>query len=467
MLERSRWARGAVVASIAAAGCGEATPGDGDGDLSESRGALGSVTRYFVPPPDPGAVTQIADLVERHDWLNALRLTAMVSTPRAVWFTGGTAHEVAHAVERTIRAAKHQRRTPVLVAYNIPYRECGRYVSGGAPDAAAYEAWIEAFARGIGEARAVVILEPDSLGIIPWHNVKFWCKPSVPGQDGRPVPAPGATPEDRYALLQFAVAELHRRAPHADVYLDATHSSWLGVGDAAYRLARAGRDPGTGELLARGFYVNAANYQTTEQAAQFGTWISMCTAFATNPEDGGWRLGQFLSCPTQYNPAKSFAIDYSAEYAASVTAELEALMGTATATLPFVIDTSRSGRGALDLTPYGEAPYNQPPDVLYQLESGTWCNQPGRGVGLRPKSNTGVLLLDAYLWIKTPGQSDGSCDRAGLARAWDYSAYNPWGVTGAAADHFDPLWGTVDPPAGDWFPAQALELAQQAVPPLF
>jgi endoglucanase len=32
--------------------------------------------------------------------------------------------------------------------------------------------------------------------------------------------------------------------------------------------------------------------------------------------------------------------------------------------------------------------------------------------------------------------------------------------------HFDPLWGMIDPAAGAWFPEHALELAQNAVPPL-
>ena len=95
------------------------------------------------------------------------------------------------------------------------------------------------------------------------------------------------------------------------------------------------------------------------------------------------------------------------------------------------------------------------------------ADAPGTGAGLRPTASTGVPLVDAYLWLKEPGDSDGSCDIAGGARAWDYGAYNPWGVSGDAQNHFDPLWGVVDPGAGTWFPAQALQLAQLAVPPLF
>jgi endoglucanase len=68
-------------------------------------------------------------------------------------------------------------------------------------------------------------------------------------------------------------------------------------------------------------------------------------------------------------------------------------------------------------------------------------------VGLRPTVNTGVPLIDAYLWLKIPGESDGPCTR---------------GLPGPV----DPEWGRVDPAAGQWFPEQALELARLADPPL-
>jgi cellulase/cellobiase CelA1 len=91
---------------------------------------------------------------------------------------------------------------------------------------------------------------------------------------------------------------------------------------------------------------------------------------------------------------------------------------------------------------------------------------PGRGVGLRPTADTKVPLVDAYLWTDLPGMSFASCDIAGGARAWDYSKYNPWGITGDAQNHFDPLWGMVLPPTGAWFPEEALQLARNANPPL-
>jgi endoglucanase len=133
-----------------------------------------------------------------------------------------------------------------------------------------------------------------------------------------------------------------------------------------------------------------------------------------------------------------------------------------------VVDTSRNGRGPDSMQQYASAPYDQPASVISTLAAGNWCNPPGSGLGLRPTASTGVPLLDAYLWVKTPGQSDGQCDSAGGARAWDYTDYTQpgWPATASAQSLFDPLWGADDPAAGDWFGPQALQLAELASPPL-
>ena len=475
-MTKSMFIYGAILGSaFTAVGCGSAGT-DGTSEAQVASVSLGckldNETRFFVPPPDPGAVKQIAALIKARDLKNAARITAMVATPQAVWFTGGTPKEVEKAVKKTMAAAAFEKRVPVLVAYNVPFRDCAQYSGGGAVDTTAYKAWIDGFAKGIGTSKAVVILEPDSLGIIPYNTTIYgaeeWCKPTVTAGDGTVTPAPGASPEERYAQLQYAGASLAAKAPSTSVYLDGSHAAWLGVGEAAYRIHKAGTDPVSSSALAKGFYVNASNFQTTDQSVQFSTWISMCTAFATNPEEGGWRLGNFGWCASQYNPDTGYTVDYSPEYAASVTAQIQGLMGTAVASLPFVIDTARNGKGTLDASKYAAAPYNQPASTISGLTTGNWCNPPGAGLGLRPSAITDVPLLDAYLWIKTPGQSDGSCDIAGGARAWDYAQYNPWALSGDdAQNHFDPLWGTVDPAAGAWFPAQALDLAKNATPPLF
>lgn len=465
--------------SLLAMACGSVDPSETvDENLDEAESALAaakaeSPSKFFIPPPDPGAVKQVAALLKARDIVDALKVTAMVATPQAVWLTGGTPKEVEKSVKKTVKEAAAEKRVPVLVAYNLPFRDCAQYSAGGALDTAAYEAWIDGFAKGLGAGKAIVILEPDGLGIIPYNTTIYgateWCQPTVTAADGTITPAPGASPEARYEQLQYALATLEAKAPGASVYLDGTHAGWLGVGEAAYRIDKASHDPTTGAALgSTGFFLNASNFRTTGQSIQFGTWVSLCTAFATNSEEGGWRLGHFDWCPSQYNPATGYALDYSPEYAASVTSQLQGLLGSAVATLPFVVDTSRNGKGAFDGAPYAAAPYSQPASVVDALNSGGWCNPVGAGLGLRPTSKTSVPLVDAYLWIKRPGESDGSCDIAGGARAWDYTQYNPWGLTSSEEQsHFDPLWGEVDPAAGAWFAAQALELAKNASPPLF
>lgn len=61
-----------------------------------------------------------------------------------------------------------------------------------------------------------------------------------------------------------------------------------------------------------------------------------------------------------------------------------------------VIDTSRNGVGPIKS---GTNPNGAP----------NWCNPPGRAVGKRPTTNTGNANVDAWLWIKPPGESDGQC----------------------------------------------------------
>ena len=57
---------------------------------------------------------------------------------------------------------------------------------------------------------------------------------------------------------------------------------------------------------------------------------------------------------------------------------------------PFILDSSRNGNG--------------------QDEKLEWCNPPGRHIGKLPTTETGDPLIQAYLWLKRPGESDGECN---------------------------------------------------------
>ncbi len=433
---KGRPTRALVVAVVALAAAAALPMFASAGSAQHEDRNLPTNANFLVPNPNPGAEAQIHDLRAAGRAHDAELIAQMIGTPQAVWVTKGTPSDARKAVQHAVARATSQQAIAVLVAYNIPGRDCGGLSAGGASTTAEYKAWIDGFADGIANSKAVVILEPDGLGLLPSN-----C--------GGPNPSYPFTDAQRYEELNYAVDRLEQQ-PRAIVYLDGTHSAWLNVGDISTRLVTAGVQ------RAQGFFLNVSNYQYSPNLAQYGTWISECIAYATTVN-----VGDYGNCPNQYwnggppgtmiatllGPWTGVALDKSGIWSDTATKpELNTsgintryadMLGATKPTTRFVIDTSRNGQG-----PW--TPTTSYPDAQ------DWCNPPGRGLGLRPTADTGVPLLDAYLWIKIPGESDGSCTR-GL---------------GPAGTTVDPEWGIVDPAAGQWFPAQALQLAQLAVPPL-
>lgn len=62
----------------------------------------------------------------------------------------------------------------------------------------------------------------------------------------------------------------------------------------------------------------------------------------------------------------------------------------------FLIDTSRNGIGT----------------------ETQWCNPRGQALGVVPTTRTGHPLIDAFLWVKQPGESDGTCNGGPRAGSW-------------------------------------------------
>jgi len=401
----------AVVAAVLAAGlpcAASATTADK---------TLPSTTRFLVPPPSDGAVQQALSLLAHRNLRGALLIAKMETIPRSVWLTGGTNAVAAKEVKQALALADIERAVPAFVIYNIPGRDCGGYSAGGAQTTAAYMSYIDAVAAAIGSHKAVITLEPDALA-------------NLPSDCGYPASAnPTQLTADRYTQINYAVDKLETGA-NTSVYLDAGHSHWHSVGDMAVRLVQGG------VLRSQGFFLNVSNFRPTDYEVHFGTWISQCIAFANDAEEGGWRLGHYDWCASQYFSPNGPVDPNDISTWHNTDAWYAGNLGHATAETHFVVDTSRNGQGW----------WNPPANVYSDPQD--WCNPPRRGLGLRPTANTGNPLVDAYLWVKTPGQSDGSCTR------------------GLPAGSVDPEWNQVDPAAGAWFPAQALQLAQLASPPL-
>jgi endoglucanase len=301
-------------------------PGEERGTSAAHGGPLQGAD-LFVTPGTHAAVQAAAWGGSRP--ADAALMERLASVPQALWFGDWTA-DPASAVESATRSSAATGALPVLVAYNIPMRDCGGLSGGGGADPGSYRSWIRSFAGGVAGRAALVVLEPDALA-------QAGC-----------LTSPEAA--ERMRLLADAVAVL-KQNPQVRVYVDAGHARWLSPAEAARRLREAGID------MADGFSLNVSNFLSDAENIAYGREISRLV--------GG---------------------------------------------KGFVIDAGRNGLG---------------PTADLQ-----WCNPAGRALGRLPSVHTGEEGLDAYLWIKTPGESDGACNGG--------------------------------PDAGQWWPEYALDLARRA-----
>lgn len=247
---------------------------------------------------------------------DARQLERIASQPTGTWFGEWNA-DVRADVDRLVTAATERGAAALLVAYNIPNRDCNQYSAGGVGSSEEYRSWIRSFAAGIGDREAIVVLEPDALALVS-------C----------------LTPEgqaERFSLIREAV-ELLRSETRARVYIDAGHSNWVPEDEIARRLHLSGVE------RASGFALNVSNFISTEANTAYGEKVARRLSGAH-----------------------------------------------------FVIDTSRNGG---------------------QVAEGEWCNPAGAALGSTPTTVTGHPLVDALLWIKRPGESDGTCNGGPEAGRW-------------------------------------------------
>ncbi|MET9682723.1 glycoside hydrolase family 6 protein [Streptomyces coeruleorubidus] len=144
-------------------------------------------------------------------------------------------------------------------------------------------------------------------------------------------------------------------------------------------LARAGRVLKAANPRARVYF--DAGHSGWNAPGKQAAWLRQ--AGAASPESSD---GIFSNVSNFHTTADEVAYDRRV---------LDALGGPAD--LGAVIDTSRNGNGA-------------PPD-------GTWCDPAGRKLGRAPTLSTGEDRIDAYLWVKLPGESDGCKGKPGTFTA--------------------------------------------------
>lgn len=323
--DRRPWLLAVAGASVvlSLASCSSGAPGgvpaagpdrSGTASRAPSSGSGGLGVPLYVDPQGP-APAELERAVATGDPA-AEQIRRIAEQPTATWVADHDPDGAFTAAKAVADGARAADRTAVLVAYTLPDRDCGLYSAGGAPDDGSYFDGIGALAAGIGDADAVVVLEPDAVA----HTFAGCAEETAA--------------KERYRQLATAVDILTER-PGTRVYVDAGNATWV---QDLPGLAEALRSSGVED--AAGFALNTSNFVSTAESVEYGRRLSA--------ELGGAH---------------------------------------------FVVDTSRNGAPVPAGTPGGVE----------------WCNPPEARIGEPPTTTTDDPLLDALLWVKQPGDSDGDC----------------------------------------------------------
>ncbi len=381
----------------------------------------------------------------------------IANTPTAVWLDRiaaieGTANSTSNGpmgVRDHLDAALEQGAGYIqFVIYNLPGRDCAALASNGElgpDDLPRYRSeYIDPIVaimsdRKYRPLRIINIIEIDSLpNLITNLNVANCSQMQANG---------GYVEGVSYALKRLG------SLPNTYNYVDAGHHGWLGwtsnFDPAAQLFAAVGQSAGMGTI--QGFITNTANYSAlSEPFMNAGESVGGASIRQSKWVD--WN---------DYVDELSFAQAFRTKL---VSLGFDERIG-------MLIDTSRNGWGgpgrptarsaATDLNSFVEQSR-----IDRRIHVGNWCNQSGAGLGERPRANP-APGIDAYVWVKPPGESDGSSQQIpndegkGFDRMCDPSyggnERNGNSQTGALAN---------TPISGAWSSEQFRELMRNAHPPL-
>jgi cellulose 1,4-beta-cellobiosidase len=339
-----------------------------------------------------------------------------------------------------------------FVIYDLPNRDCSALASNGElrisqNGLSLYETtYIDPIASILADPtfanlRIVLIIEPDSLpNLITNLNVA----------DCQEANSSGAYVQG----VQYALSKFHAMS-NVYNYIDAAHHGWLGwdsnFGPAASLFASTAQGAVGGKSTVDGFITNTANYSALQepfftinttvngQSVRNSTWVDF----------------------NQYVDELSYAQAFRNQL---ITDGFSSSIG-------MIIDTSRDGWGgpnrptaastSTDLNTF----VNQS-RVDRRIHAGNWCNQDGAGLGERPRANP-AAGIDAYVWVKPPGESDGSSTAIANNEGKGFDRMCDPTYGGNSRNGNNPTGALANAPiSGAWFPAQFQQLMANANPPL-
>jgi cellulose 1,4-beta-cellobiosidase len=340
----------------------------------------------------------------------------------------------------------------IIVVYDLPGRDCNALASNGELPATAaglttYQTqYTSPLVQIMGQSkysglRIVAIVEPDSLPNITTNSNVQTCASATPFYE---------------AGVAYALDHLHAIS-NVYTYVDAAHAGWLGwpnnSSGAVNEFVKVANMTVAKFASIDGFITDTAN--TTPLKEPF---------FQGSTNIGGTPV--MNSSFYEFNPSVDEAA-YTADRWAQLTQS-----GRFPTTLGIIVDTSRNGwSGALRPTAASTSTavetFVSQSKVDHRPHRGAWCNQNGAGIGERPVAVPAGFPsshLDAFVWVKPPGESDGSStaiannEGKGFDRMCD-PTFNAPALKGALTNALPNA-----PLAGHWFPTQFVQLVQNAFP---
>lgn len=386
------------------------------------------------------------------------KMAIVKSYPTSVWLDsigsiGGGAKNagrlglIAHLDAALAQKKANKPITASFVIYDIPGRDCHALASNGELPLTQEglhrykKEYIDAIASIFAnpkykDIRIVNVIEPDGLPNLVTNLSDSRCanaKYTGIYEDGI-----------KYALNKFSSIK------NVYNYMDIAHSGWLGWDNnrSAAILLYTQLIQGTtaGFASVNGFATDTANV------------TPLVEPNLPNPELNVG--GQPIRSSKFYEWNRYFGeIDFTeALYKEFVAAGWPSNIG-------FIVDTGRNGWGGTQRPTAAIGndvnTYVNSGRVDRRIHRGNWCNQAGAGIGLPPAAAPGGHL-DAVLWIKPPGESDGSSrliqnnQGKGFDKMCDPNFITADGVlTGALPNA---------PIAGEWFHDQFVMLITNAYP---
>ncbi|MEU6357314.1 glycoside hydrolase family 6 protein [Streptomyces sp. NPDC047072] len=238
-------------------------------------------------------------------------------------------------------------------------------------------------------------------------------------------------------------------------YVDAGHHGWIGWDDNFSATVQTIKQAATAEGATvndvQGFITNTANYSALKE--QY---------FTINDSVAGKSVRESKWVDwNRYTDELSFAQAFRQE---AVNQGFASGVG-------MLIDTSRNGWGG-SARPTGPGAttdvdtYVNGGRIDRRIHVGNWCNQSGAGLGERPQASP-AAGIDAYVWVKPPGESDGSSSAIPNDEGKGFDRMCDPTYTGNPRNNNNMSGALPNAPlSGHWFSAQFQQLMQNAYPAL-